>query len=241
MTPGAAEATRGPSAVRAVLFLDGSYEEAAFYRTLGEAAGLLVAADGGARRVLELGLTPDLVVGDFDSLDAGSLGILAAADVELVRHPRRKDQTDGELAVDEALRRGATELVLVGALGALDHTLGHLAILRRLAARGVAAHLASPGLAVRALAAPGEARLAARPGTRVSVVPLDGEAVVTLEGLDYLLDHGVLSSHACLGLGNAVAAGALARVQVHEGSVVVLVEDGAETFAAPAPAAGIVA
>ena len=59
------------------------------------------------------------------------------AGVELIRHPVRKDRTDGELAVDEALRRGAGELVLAGALGALDHTLGHLAILRRVAARGV--------------------------------------------------------------------------------------------------------
>jgi thiamine pyrophosphokinase len=235
---GGAEDAHGPAAV---LFLDGSYEDAAFYRALGEAAGMLVGADGGARRVLELGLTPDLVVGDFDSLDADSLRILEAAGVELVRHPRRKDQTDGELAVDEALRRGATQVVLVGALGALDHTLGHLAILRRLAARGVVARLASPGLAVSALIAPGEARLSAPPGTRVSVVPLDGDAVVTLEGLDYLLDLGELRRDTCLGLGNAVAAGAQARVQVHDGSAVILVEDGAETFAAPPPQAGTVA
>ena len=66
--------------------------------------------------------------------------------MELVRHPVRKDVTDGELAVDEALRRGAGEVLLAGATGALDHTLGHLAILRRLTARGVAARLVAPDL-----------------------------------------------------------------------------------------------
>jgi hypothetical protein len=51
---------------------------------------------------------------------------------------------------------------------------------------------------------------------------------VTLEGLDYGLDRGVLPQDACLGLGNAVVAAA--RILVHEGSVAVLVEDGDEAF-----------
>ena len=84
---------------------------------------------------------------------------LEAAGVELVRHPVRKDHTDGELAVDEARRRGAGELVLAGALGALDHTLGHLAVLRRLEAAGVAAAWSAPRLTARVLAAPAEACL----------------------------------------------------------------------------------
>ena len=148
--------------------------------------------------------------------------------VELVRHPVRKDRTDGEMAADEALHRGAGELVLAGALGALDHTLGHLAILRRLAARGVAARLAAPRLTVRVFAAPDEVQLDAPAGTRVSIVPLQGDALVTLGGFDYALDRGVLPQDACLGLGNAVVAAA--RILVHEGSVAVLVEDGGEAF-----------
>ena len=88
------------------------------------------------------------MIGDFDSLDEATAGALRTAGVEFVRHPVRKDVTDGELAVDEALRRGAGEVVLAGATGALDHTLGHLAILRRLASRGIAARLVAPDLAV---------------------------------------------------------------------------------------------
>jgi len=189
---------------------------------------MVVAADGGARFLLEQGIRPDVVVGDFDSLPAADVERLEAAGVELVRHPVRKDRTDGEMAADEALRRGAGELVLAGALGALDHTLGHLAILRRLAARGVAARLAAPRLTVRVFAAPDEAQLDAPAGTRVSIMPLQGDALVTLEGFDYALDRGVLPQDACLGLGNAVVAAA--RILVHEGSVAVLVEDGGEAF-----------
>jgi thiamine pyrophosphokinase len=219
----------GPDRARlAVVFLNGEYEEPAFYRGWAQAADLIVAADGGAGFLLEHGILPDVVVGDFDSLSAAAVERLEAAGVELVRHPVRKDRTDGEMAAEEALRRGAVELVLAGALGALDHTLGHLAILRHLAARGVAARLAAPRLTARVFAAPAEARLDAPSGTRVSIVPLQGDAIVTLEGFDYPLSRGVLPRDACLGLGNAVEAAA--RILVHEGVVAALVEDGDEAF-----------
>jgi thiamine pyrophosphokinase len=219
------------SGLCAAVFLDGEYEEPAYYRGWAAAADLVVAADGGARFLMEQGVTPDLVVGDFDSLDAARAERLAAAGVELVRHPVRKDLTDGELAVDEARRRGAGELVLAGGLGALDHTLGHLAILRRLAEAGVPARLVAPQLTVRVLVAPAEVSLDAAAGTRVSVAPLGGDATVTLEGLDYPLAAGTLPADACLGLGNAVGADGAARIEVQRGTVALLVAGGAETFA----------
>ncbi len=212
----------------AAVFLDGDYDDSVYFRGWATESDVVVAADGGARFLLEQGIRPDVVVGDFDSLPADDVERLEAAGVELLRHPVRKDRTDGEMAADEALRRGARELVLAGALGALDHTLGHLAILQRLATRGVAARLAAPRLTVRVLAAPGEARLDAPTATRVSVVPLQGDALVSLQGFDYALDRGVLPRDACLGLGNAVVAAA--RIVVHEGVVGVLVEDGDEAF-----------
>jgi thiamine pyrophosphokinase len=225
------------SGLCAAVFLDGEYERPTFYRAWAAAADLVVAADGGARFLMEQGITPDLVVGDFDSLDEARADRLAASGVELVRHPVRKDLTDGELAVDEARRRGAGELVLAGGLGALDHTLGHLAILRRLAAAGVPARLVAAQLTVRVLVAPVRVSLDAPAGTRVSLAPLGGDATVTLEGLDYPLAAGVLPADRCLGLGNAVRADGAARVEVQRGAVVLLVAHGAETFAGECRAA----
>ena len=210
--------------VRAVVFLDGHYGDPGWHRSLAGDADLVLAADGGARFLAGLGVTPGAVIGDFDSLDAESVRRLEAAGVELVRHPVRKDLTDGELAVEEALRRGADEVVLAGATGALDHTLGHLAILRRLAARGIAARLVAPCLSVTVLVAPAATGLAAPAGVRVSVVPLGGDATATLRGLDYPLERGVLPADACLGIGNVVSATGGAVIDVHAGTVAVLVE-----------------
>jgi thiamine pyrophosphokinase len=204
----------------AVVFLDGEYGDPAWHRALAMRADIVLAADGGARFLAGIGVTPDAVVGDFDSLDPAIAARLEREGVAFVRHPVRKDVTDGELAVDEA-----------GATGALDHTLGHLAILRRQAGRGVVARLVAPGLSATVLIAPVSVRLAAAAGARVSLVPLGDDATVSLTGLDYPLDRGVLPTDACLGIGNHVSTGGAAVVVIHQGAVALLVESGDESFA----------
>jgi thiamine pyrophosphokinase len=214
----------------AVVFLDGDYGDPDWHRALVARAEIVLAADGGARFLTGIGVTPDAVVGDFDSLDPVIAARLETRGVAFVRHPVRKDVTDGELAVDEAVRRGAGEVLLAGATGALDHTLGHLAILRRQAARGVLASLVAPGLSVTVLRAPTSVRLGAAAGVRVSLIPLGGDLTVSLADLDYPLDHGVLPADACLGIGNHVAADGAAAIVVHDGVVAVVVETDDETF-----------
>lgn len=228
----------------AVVFLDGVYEEEDYYVRWAGAADLVVAADGGGRFLATVGLTPDLLVGDFDSLDGAAVERARRGGARVVRHPVRKDQTDGELAVAAALGAGAHEVVLAGALGALDHVLGHLALLGHTEAGGVPARLVAPDLTVRVLCAPATAALDAPPATRVSLAPLAGDCVVTLAGFSYPLVRGRLPGDACLGLGNAVTAAAVtgaaqggtgasragASVVVHEGRLAVLVASGAESF-----------
>jgi thiamine pyrophosphokinase len=97
----------------------------------------VIAADGGMRHALALGLKPELWVGDFDSSD--DLPIEDFPDVQRMPYPARKASTDGEIAVDEALARGASRLILAGALGGerSDHALMHLLSAVALAKRGV--------------------------------------------------------------------------------------------------------
>jgi thiamine pyrophosphokinase len=227
MTESGPEARAHPLAV---VFLDGEYRDPGWHRDLAARADILLAADGGARFLAGLGLTPAAVIGDFDSLDEATAEVLRAAGVEFVRHPVRKDVTDGELAVGEALRRGGGEVLLAGATGALDHTLGHLAILRRLVSRGIAARLVAPDLAATVLIAPAAVALGAPAGARVSLSAVGEAATLTLTGLEYPLKRGTLPADTCLGLGNHVAAAGDARIVLHRGTVVVLVDRGDESF-----------
>ena len=207
----------------AVVFVNGEYEDEDFYRRLFAAADLVVAADGGAGFLLRNGLVPDVLVGDFDSLAAEQVEKLAAAGARVVRHLERKDFTDGEAAMDEALTWGAQTIILAGALSrSLDHVLGNLAVLRRVARSGCSARLAAPGLSLAVLAHTGELAVTAPAGTRVSLLALSDEAVVSLRGFDYPLDHGTIAAAGCLGIGNAVAVSP-ATVTLHAGELAVIV------------------
>ena len=119
---------------------------------------LVIAADGGYRLAAEVFGVPDLLVGDFDSIDALPVG------VPIVRHPAEKDDTDLALAANEAIDRGATDLYIYAALGGrLDHTVANLQLLASLAARGIRATLfGSDGTAVTALVGGACARFSAR-------------------------------------------------------------------------------
>lgn len=102
-----------------------------------------IAADGGMRHAEVLGLMPELWVGDFDSSDGFSAE--AFTGVPRMPYPARKNLTDGEIAIEEARKRGATRLLLAGALGGerSDHAIMHLLLAVALAAQGLAIHLTS--------------------------------------------------------------------------------------------------
>jgi thiamine pyrophosphokinase len=106
-------------------------------RLLQQVSGCrVIAADSGMRHAAPLGLLPELWVGDFDS--AGAALEEAYRAVPRRVFPAEKDATDGEIAVTEALRRGATSLALVGGLGGqFDHMLAHGVMTLALAARGL--------------------------------------------------------------------------------------------------------
>ncbi len=179
------------------------------------AGTFIIAADGGLSFLTSRGVTPHLIVGDFDSY-GGPL----PEGVEVIRHPVMKDQTDMELAVREALRRGAGRLLLYGGLGGrLDHTLANLQLLVMLARRGVEGYLVGKNETATALS-----RRAARfspdfTGT-VSVFAC-GEAVVSETGLLYRLHQAALTDERPLGVSNEFT-GARAEIAVHQGTALLL-------------------
>ena len=173
---------------------------------------LVIAADGGYRLAAEVFGVPDLLVGDFDSIDA------LPADVSIVRHPAEKDDTDLALAAEEAIARGATELYIYSALGGrLDHTVANLQLLASLAARGIRATLfGADGTAVMALTAGQCAAFSSRRGI-FSVFAFGGRAGgVTLSGVKYPLVDAILTPDRPLGVSNEFA-GTAAMVTVKSG------------------------
>ena len=93
--------------------------------------GLVIAADGGARHAAGLAVSIDAWVGDGDSIGEAALAELTARGIPIERTRPEKDESDTELAVLAALGRGATGIVVIGALGGprIDHTLANVGLL----------------------------------------------------------------------------------------------------------------
>lgn len=101
------------------------------------AEDLVIAADSGYHNAQKMGIVPNLLLGDLDSLRKNEK---IPDEVEILQVPAEKDDTDTQLAVKVALERGATALVLIGGLdGRLDHTLSNLAILEDLSTKHIPA------------------------------------------------------------------------------------------------------
>src|SRR4051812_6985170 len=97
----------------------------------GRMPDLVIAADGGALKARVLGFEPALVVGDTDSLSAADVDRLRADGIDVLVHPRAKDESDTELAVREALARNPRSLLLVGGFGGgrIEHTVANILLL----------------------------------------------------------------------------------------------------------------
>lgn len=172
---------------------------------------LVVAADGGALKAELLGLLPDVIVGDLDSLAPQTQAEFEARGVELQRHPAAKDESDTELAVGEALRRGATELLILGALGGLrfDHSLANVLLLTLPALDGVDAALADGTTTVRVIGGdrPTTLTIEGQPGDLVSLLPLSEEVSgVVTSGLRYPLADEPLRQGPARGVSNVLEA-----------------------------------
>lgn len=182
-------------------------------------ADLTIAADAGWKTAQKLGVTPRLLVGDFDSLGTPQV----SAGVEVIRVPAEKDDTDTQLAVRLALERGATDITLIAGLsGRVDHTLSTLAILEELEQKKVRAILTDGHNRVRFLRA-GSLLIArdARFRYLSLIVATDRVRGVTVEGCKYPLRNALLRRRNQYAISNEIV-GAAALIAVRRGAVYVI-------------------
>lgn len=179
---------------------------------------IVIAADSGYLNAEKCGAVPTVAVGDFDSMNEKFI----PKGVERVTVPAEKDFTDTMLAVEVALERGASEIVIIGGLsGRLDHTLSNMGILRMLEKKRVYASAEDGRNRIRYVK--NSNTLVARSGYRYLSVIVDGESAkgVSVEGCKYPLKNATLHSDNQYAVSNEIEKN-LALVTVKKGAIFII-------------------
>lgn len=185
-----------------------------------KAEDLLIAADGGYRHLAERGLTPDLMLGDFDSFTD------ALPSCPILRFPAEKDDTDTALAIEEGVWRGYREFRIYGALGGerIDHSVAMFSTLLSCARRGLSVSLFGGGRVLFTLKN-GEYRFPEGCAGYLSVFAFGGDAKgVSLSGVKYPLQDATLTPDRPLGVSNEFLADGTATVRVDDGILLLICE-----------------
>lgn len=175
-----------------------------------------ICCDSGLRHRESLGITPDLIVGDFDSHENPHL------DIETIVLPCEKDDTDTVFAVKEAMRRGFQDFLLTGVIGGrLDHTLGNISLLLMLDTWGNHA-AALDDCSELEIVSDRPVRIESR-YPYFSLLNISGLARgVTIRNAKYPLSGAEITCEYQYGISNEVLPGMTAEVSVEEGRLLLV-------------------
>ena len=180
------------------------------------AGDLVIACDAGLLSLEKIGVKPDLILGDFDSL-----GEVPRGD-NVIRHRVRKDDTDAYLALEEGLARGYRRFILRGCTGGarFDHTVANLQTLIHAAQSGAYALICAPDFTATVLKG-AVIRFGAGYAGDLSVFAVGGDAVVSETGLDYEADRVTLTPGRPVGVSNSFK-GRDAAITVWDGTALII-------------------
>jgi thiamine pyrophosphokinase len=190
----------------AIIFANGRIKDLESVARLIHSMDLIVAADGGARHCQKLGLTPDVLIGDFDSLDQADLYEFERSGVQIIRHPVRKDYTDLELALLHVKSIGVTSTYIFGALGLRwDQTMANLLLPASSNLSDIKIQLFDGNQEITVIKAGDPYEISGNPGDTVSLISLKAETGgISTEGLEYSLKDESLAFGATRGVSNVL-------------------------------------
>lgn len=186
----------------AIIVCGGSILDYSYLKKHFEKADLIICADGGAYHLGKLGIIPDILIGDFDSINGCDFDTLLDAGVEVIKYPMEKDTTDTQLAVQLSIDRVCDRVILLGATGTrLDHTMANIFLLRMLLESGVKGMIADEHNEIEMINS--SISLKRETGVKVSLLPVGGNVTgVTTEGLYYPLNNATLEFGSTQGVSN---------------------------------------
>lgn len=185
-------------------------------------SSFIICADGGASALLSRDVLPDILLGDFDSIEPEILSHYKDRGVEIIKYPSEKDETDSEIALEIAKDRGYTSIDFIGGMGTrFDHTLANAMLTQKALDEGMDLRLHDKTNLIMAL----RTIKIEKSHMYLSMIALTKDCVVSIEGVKYPLRHVNIAPGSTLGISNEIV-DEKASIQLHSGNgLLILSED----------------
>ncbi len=210
--------------MKVLILANGHIED--YKRCMAKVPGydMLLCCDGGLRHAKALNLTPQMILGDFDSVNPAMLESYGAQGIQIVPYPTHKDYTDMELAVEHALGHNPTAIYILGGIGSrLDHTLANIHVLHHALKAGVPAFLINENHCI--CLTDSTVTIDGKKGDLLSLIPLTSQVTgISTQGLAYPLRQETLAMGQSRGVSN-VFTGDKANIQIDDGVLIVMTSD----------------
>ncbi len=206
---------------RAIIFSNGRIGEINFYKKIIKKNDLVICADGGLKFAKKLGLKPDLLIGDFDSLNKRETLEAEKSGVRVLKFSPDKDKTDTQLALEYALSNAAKEIIMLGSLGGrIDHLLANLHLLKIGADKNIDIKLIDEFNEIRLVK---EAiTFNTKKGETLSLIPFTDKVTgIYTQGLKYALEKGTMVLGNPYGVSNVVLSSKV-KIKIRSGLLLVI-------------------
>jgi thiamine pyrophosphokinase len=177
----------------------------------------VIAADAGVNKLKELNIEPDIIIGDFDSLEGKPEGD------NVIVFPVKKDDTDTLLAIKKAITLGYDKIIISGGIGGeLDHTIANIQSLIFAAKKSVRAFLVGDGHTLTVINSGEKLVFPEKESGRISVFAICGNAEgVKISGLKYEADCITVTPSFPIGVSNSFI-GKKAEISLDRGSLLIV-------------------
>ena len=184
----------------------------------------ILAADSGMNALYAAAVTPDIIIGDFDSADKKILAFFQQnKEIDFCTLNPEKDDTDTEFAIRESIRRGADSITIIGGTGTrLDHVLGNISLLGIGFEEHIPIELLDEHNRIRMIQKPLTLERETQYGKYVSLIPYGGDVHgVKLRGFKYPLSDYTMGGFNSLGISNEIV-DEKAVIELTRGSLLVI-------------------
>ena len=162
----------------------------------------IICADGGAEHLFKINITPNIIIGDLDSISKKCITYYKNKKVKFITFPKNKDKSDTQLAAEYAVTLKPLQIIFTGVTGTrLDHTLSNIFLLKKILDLNIPAKIVDENNEVFLLSK--KMIIKGKTGDNLSIIPLS-EVVqgITLKGLEYPLTNARIEMGSSHGISN---------------------------------------